>query len=115
MKQYPVGIQDFARIVTGEMYCADKTDLVDQLVSSVGVHFLSRPLWFGKSLLVSTIKCYFEGRKDLFKGLKMEQLERKWEASHVFESDFNGKDYTRADTLEVSQENCVEKMIENGR
>lgn len=114
MKQYPVGIQDFARIVTGEMYYADKADLVDQLVSSVGVHFLSRPLRFGKSLLVSTIKCYFEGRKELFKGLKMEQLERKWE-SHVFGIDFNGKDYTRADALEVSQESCVEKMIENGR
>lgn len=107
MKQYPIGIQDFAKIVTGEMYYADKTDLVYQLVSSMGVYFLSRPRRFGKSLLVSTIKYYFEGRKELFKGLRMEQLEQKWEEYPVFEIDFNGKDYTRAEALEAALESSV--------
>ena len=69
MRQYPIGIQDFAKIINGNMVYVDKTDLVYQLASSEGVYFLSRPRRFGKSLLVSTLKYYFQGRKDLFKGL----------------------------------------------
>ena len=62
MRQYPIGIQDFARIINRNMVYVDKTDLVYQLASSEGVYFLSRPRRFGKSLLVSTLKYYFQGR-----------------------------------------------------
>ena len=79
MKQYPIGIQDFARIINRNMVYVDKTDLVYQLASTEGVYFLSRPRRFGKSLLVSTLKYYFQGHKELFKGLKMEQLEHERE------------------------------------
>ncbi|MDY4410529.1 MAG: AAA family ATPase, partial [Prevotella sp.] len=107
MRQYPIGIQDFAKIINGNMVYVDKTDLVYQLASSEGVYFLSRPRRFGKSLLVSTLKYYFLGRKDLFKGLKMEELEKDWTEYPVFEIDFNGKDYTQEGALVRTLEGSV--------
>lgn len=97
---YPIGIQDFASIINDGFVYVDKTDMVYELTKDKGVYFLSRPRHFGKSLLVSTIKYYFEGRHDLFKGLKIESLEKKWETYPVFEIDFNGSNYTEADALE---------------
>ena len=97
---YPIGIQDFAKLRENDFVYVDKTALVYELTRNDGVYFLSRPRRFGKSLLVSTIKYYFEGRRDLFRGLKMESLETKWEAYPVFEIDFNGSNYTEADALE---------------
>ena len=107
MKQYPIGIQDFASIVQDDLVYVDKTALVYQLVKVKGVYFLSRPRRFGKSLLVSTLKYYFQGCKDLFKGLKMEQLEHEWEQYPVFEIDFNSKDYSRVNALEATLESSV--------
>ena len=106
---YPIGIQDFASIINDGFVYADKTDLVYELTKSKGVYFLSRPRRFGKSLLVSTIKYYFEGRHDLFKGLKIESLEKKWETYPVFEIDFNGSNYTDADALEQTLNGYVIK------
>ena len=97
---YPIGIQDFASIINDGFVYVDKTNMVYELTKDKGVYSLSRPRRFGKSLLVSTIKYYFEGRHDLFKGLKIESLEKKWETYPVFEIDFNGSNYTEADALE---------------
>ena len=97
---YPIGIQDFAKLRENDFVYVDKTDMVFDITKNDGVYFLSRPRRFGKSLLVSTIKYYFEGRHDLFKGLKIESLETKWETYPVFEIDFNGSNYTEADALE---------------
>lgn len=97
---YPIGIQDFASIINDGFVYVDKTNMVYELTKDKGVYFLSRPRRFGKSLLVSTIKYYFEGRHDLFKGLKIESLEKKWETYPVFEIDFNGSNYTEAGALE---------------
>ena len=97
---YPIGIQDFAKLRENNFVYVDKTDMVFDITKNDGVYFLSRPRRFGKSLLVSTIKYYFEGRHDLFKGLKIESLETKWETYPVFEIDFNGSNYTEADALE---------------
>ena len=80
MKQqriYPVGIQDFEKLRQKGAIYVDKTDLMYQLVQKDYV-FLSRPRRFGKSLLSSTLKYYFQGRKDLFQGLAIEQLEKEW-------------------------------------
>ena len=80
MKQqriYPVGIQDFEKLRTNGCVYVDKTDLIYNLSRKYYV-FLSRPRRFGKSLLSSTLKYYFQGRKDLFQGLAIEQLEKKW-------------------------------------
>ena len=67
-KLYPVGIQNFEKI-RKDGYCyIDKTALVYQLVKTGSYYFLSRPRRFGKSLLVSTLEAYFQGKKELFKG-----------------------------------------------
>lgn len=78
MKPLPIGIQTFSEIVNHDMVYIDKTDLIYQLVKPQKYFFLSRPRRFGKSLLISTLQAYFEGKKELFKGLKIEQLETEW-------------------------------------
>ncbi|MCD8387655.1 MAG: ATP-binding protein [Bacteroidales bacterium] len=79
-KKYPVDIQDFQEIREGNYVYVDKTEYVYDLTHyGAKYNFLSRPRRFGKSMLLSTLKCYFEGKKDLFKGLALEKLERQWE------------------------------------
>jgi hypothetical protein len=78
LKRLPTGIQTFEKIREGNYLYVDKTALVYRLANEHSYVFLSRPRRFGKSLLCSTLKSYFEGRRDLFEGLAMEQLESKW-------------------------------------
>ncbi|MBR4897314.1 MAG: ATP-binding protein [Prevotella sp.] len=78
MKQLPTGIQTFEIIREGNYLYIDKTDLVYRMAHDNRYVFMSRPRRFGKSLLCSTLKSYFEGRRDLFEGLAMEQLETEW-------------------------------------
>ena len=100
MMKYPIGIQSFNQLIEDGYVYVDKTALVYNLVKNGKIYFLSRPRRFGKSLLVSTLKCYFEGRKDLFKGLAMERLETEWAEYPVFHIDFNGDNFTLPGTLE---------------
>ena len=88
MTNYPIGVQDFAKIRTGGFVYVDKTDLIYKLTRG-NVYFLGRPRRFGKSLLVSTLKYYFEGRRDLFEGLRIAELEQEWQQHPVFLFDFN--------------------------
>lgn len=97
--KYPIGIQAFEKIRTGGFVYVDKTDLVFQLAQTEGYYFLSRPRRFGKSLLVSTLKSYFLGRKDLFEGLAMEKLELEWTPCPVFHLDFNSGKFTSVENL----------------
>ena len=85
--RYPISIQTFETIIDGNYVYVDKTDLVYSLAQE-HVCFLSRPRRFGKSLLLSTLDAYFSGRKELFKGLKVEALESKWDVYPVFRIDF---------------------------
>ena len=85
---YPVGIQDFEKLRQKGAIYVDKTDLMYQLVQKDYV-FLSRPRQFGKSLLSSTLKYYFQGRKDLFQGLAIEQLEQEWTEYPVLHFDLS--------------------------
>lgn len=85
---YPVGIQDFEKLRTNGCIYVDKTDLIYQLVQKYYV-FLSRPRRFGKSLLSSTLKYYFQGRKDLFEGLVIEKLETEWTSYPVLHFDLS--------------------------
>ena len=79
LKLYPVGIQTFERIRKENKLYIDKTEYVYRMTHSGGCYFfLSRPRRFGKSLLTSTFKSYFEGKKELFKGLAIEKLEKDW-------------------------------------
>ena len=96
--RYPISIQTFEKIIEGGYVYVDKTDLVYELAQE-NVCFLSRPRRFGKSLLISTREAYFLGRKELFKGLKMDALERNWEVYPVFHVDFSAGDFTKPDEL----------------
>ena len=98
--KYPIGIQSFDRIIEDGYVYVDKTDMIYSLVSEGSIYFLSRPRRFGKSLLVSTIKNYFLGRKELFKGLAIDRLEKEWNVYPVFHVDFNGSDFTQEGVLE---------------
>ena len=90
--KYPIGIQSFERIIKEGYVYIDKTDLLYQLTRG-SIYFLSRPRRFGKSLLVSTLENYFLGKKELFKGLKIDALENDWKTYPVFHIDFNGKNF----------------------
>lgn len=73
--KYPIGIQTFSQLINQGYVYVDKTDMVYSLATEGKIYFLSRPRRFGKSLLLSTLESYFLGRKELFKGLKIESLE----------------------------------------
>ena len=88
--KYPIGNPVFPKIIQGNYEYVDKTSLVYQLAHSYEYVFLSRPRRFGKSLLVSTLESYFNGEKDLFKGLAMEQLETEWKQYPVLRFDLSG-------------------------
>ena len=77
--RYPIGVQSFESLRELSYLYVDKTDLIYNLVHTGKCYFLSRPRRFGKSLLLSTIQAYFEGKKELFKGLAIEQLETEWQ------------------------------------
>lgn len=98
--KYPIGIQSFDRIIEDGFVYVDKTDMLYSLVKEGSIYFLSRPRRFGKSLLLSTLKNYFLGRKKLFKGLKMEALEKDWKVYPVFHIDFNGGNFTQKGVLQ---------------
>ena len=89
VRRYPVGIQTFSEIRESGYVYIDKTDLVWQLVHEAKYNFLSRPRRFGKSLLSSTLDAYFQGRKDLFEGLKIMQMEQEWETYPVIHLDLS--------------------------
>ena len=76
--KYPIGIQSFETIISGGYVYVDKTEFIHNLISSGKYFFLSRPRRFGKSLLLSTIKAYYEGREDLFRGLAISNYAHDW-------------------------------------
>lgn len=92
--KYPIGIQTFEEIIKGGYVYVDKTDFVYKLADEGKYYFLSRPRRFGKSLLTTTLESYFLGKKELFKGLAMEKLEKDWIEYPVFHLDFSGNKYT---------------------
>ena len=98
-RKLPIGIQSFEKIRTGDFIYIDKTDLVYQLVSTNSPYFFSRPRRFGKSLLMSTIEAYFQGKKELFSGLAMESLEKDWKKYPVLHLDLNARNYDSKEAL----------------
>ena len=96
---YPIGIQDFEKLREGNYLYIDKTQLIYKLASGFGYYFLSRPRRFGKSLLISTMEAYFLGKKELFKGLALEQLEQNWTVYPVLHLDLNTSEYRKENDL----------------
>ena len=105
--KYPIGIQTFENIIKENYVYVDKTDMVYSLANEGKIYVLSRPRRFGKSLLLSTLRAYFEGKKELFKGLKIETLEKEWMQHKVFHFDFNGENFTQPETLS----NCLDVYL----
>lgn len=103
-RKLPIGIQSFSGIIEDNYLYVDKTAFIYKLVQSGKTYFLSRPRRFGKSLFLSTLKEYWEGHKNLFKGLEIEELEAdnkdSWQAHPVFYFDFNGTNYQNVSALE---------------
>ena len=97
---YPIGIQNFEKIRKDGYVYVDKTALIHRLVTTGTYYFLSRPRRFGKSLLISTLEAYFKGKKELFKGLAMEQLEKDWVEYPVLHLDLNGISYNSKEVLD---------------
>ena len=98
MRLLPVGIQSFPTIRERNYVYVDKTDLVYNLVNNEKYVLLNRPRRFGKSLLLTTLQCYFEGRRELFEGLKIVQYETEWKQHPVFRLDMSGAG-SNADSL----------------
>lgn len=105
--KYPIGIQSFETIIEDGYVYIDKTALVYDLVHNGQVYFLCRPRRFGKSLLVSTLKCYFEGRKELFEGLAIDRLEKEWNRYPVLHLSFGGQNYAESTALDEVLEEFV--------
>ena len=99
MTKYPIGLQNFQGLREDGYIYVDKTAFVYELAQSGKYYFLSRPRRFGKSLFLSTIEAYYQGKKELFKGLALEQLEKDWKVYPVFHLDFNTGLYTNPEGL----------------
>ena len=100
-KLYPIGIQTFERIRKEDMFYVDKTEYIYRMTHTDGTYFfLSRPRRFGKSLLVSTFKSYFEGKKELFEGLAIEKLEKEWNEYPVLHFSLAGGKHMEKEQLE---------------
>ena len=109
LKNLPIGIQDFEKLRKENYLYVDKTALMHRLVSTGSYYFLSRPRRFGKSLLISTLKAYFLGKKDLFEGLAVEQLEQKWTVHPVLHLDLNTAKYKEPGKLDAVLDKTLSK------
>lgn len=99
-KLYPIGIQNFESLRNDGYFYVDKTALLYRLAKTGRYFFLSRPRRFGKSLMISTLQAYFEGKKELFEGLAIEQLEKEWVKRPVLHIDLNIEKYNTPDSLD---------------
>ncbi|MDE6273199.1 MAG: AAA family ATPase, partial [Muribaculaceae bacterium] len=110
--KYPVGVQSFEKLRTEGFLYVDKTKYIYQLIRTGGYYFLSRPRRFGKSLLLSTIEAYYQGRRDLFKGLEIESLTNDWGPHPVLHLDLNNRQYIDNYSLEAQLNARLEEWEE---
>lgn len=96
---YPIGIQNFEKLRKSGYLYVDKTELIYRLVKSGSYYFFSRPRRFGKSLLISTLEAYFQGKRELFQGLAMEELEKEWIRRPILHLDLNIEKYGSVESL----------------
>jgi hypothetical protein len=99
LKNLPIGIQNFESLRNDDYLYVDKTALVYKLVTTGRYYFLSRPRRFGKSMLLSTLHAYFDGKKELFEGLAISELEKDWVKYPVLHLDLNVGEYNAPDEL----------------
>jgi hypothetical protein len=106
----PIGIQDFEKLRDSGCVYVDKTAYVWKLVNEPAPYFLSRPRRFGKSLLLTTLKAYFQGKKELFDGLAIAGLEKEWRPYPVLHLDFNPSRYDSVLSLTKFVAGCLAEM-----
>jgi hypothetical protein len=111
-RKLPIGIQDFEDLRTNDYLYVDKTFYVYQLKTSGKPYFLSRPRRFGKSLFLSTLKTYFLGKKELFDGLVISELEHDWLEYPVFYIDLNEEGYINIDSLYQALDTNLKRVEE---
>ncbi len=99
LQNLPIGIQNFESLRKDGYLYVDKTTLVYKLATTGRYYFLSRPRRFGKSLLLSTLHAYFEGKRELFEGLAISRLEQKWDSYPILHLDLNTRNYKDASAL----------------
>ena len=113
IRNMPIGIQDFPSMMEGNYVYVDKTHFIPMLEKLGRAYFLSRPRRFGKSLFLSTLQAYFEGRSELFKGLAIEKykVERgdEWKSYPILKLDLNAKKYTQKDDLDIILSDHIDK------
>ena len=112
MVNYPIGIQTFDKIREGGYLYVDKTKYIYEVTHPGQYVFLSRPRRFGKSLLTSTFDAYFSGRKDLFKGLAIEKLEKEWKQYPVLHFDLSDIKKGTVEDFEDSVNSSLASMEE---
>ena len=107
-RKLPIGVQSFQDLREKDFIYVDKTQYIFRLIDNAKVYFLSRPRRFGKSLFLSTLKAYFLGQKELFKGLAIESWEEAqadqraiWQEYPVLYLDFNAESYRDVSSLET--------------
>lgn len=103
--KYPVGIQSFEKIRTENYLYVDKTKYIKALVGRGAYYFLSRPRRFGKSLFLSTLEAYFKGKRELFKGLEIERVEKEWTPRAVIKLSFA--------SIDPGEENALVRLLDN--
>ena len=97
--KHPIGIQDFEKLRTNGYSYVDKSRFVYKLATEGEYYFLSRPRRFGKSLFLSTLEAYFQGKKELFEGLAIYDLETDWKKYPIFHIDLNTANFREKDSL----------------
>lgn len=111
--RYPIGMQDFAKIREGGYLYVDKTRYIWDMTHGAGEYcFLSRPRRFGKTLLVSTMQAYFEGKRELFEGLAIGELEQDWTVYPVVRFDLSTVKSTTMEQLEEDLDNVLAGLEE---
>ena len=117
IRNMPIGIQDFPSMIEGNYVYVDKTHFIPSLEKLGRAYFLARPRRFGKSLFISTLQTYFEGRKELFKGLAIEKFKAEagseWQSYPVLKLDLNAQKYTKEEDLLNILNEHIDKWKEN--
>lgn len=99
--RYPIGEQSFAKLRERDSLYVDKTHFIEKIIESGGKdYFLGRPRRFGKSLFLDTLKCFFEGKRHLFKGLYADSIDWNWEPHPVLKLDLNTEKYKTPEALD---------------
>ena len=111
IRNMPIGIQSFSTMIEGNYVYVDKTHFIPSLEKLGRAYFLARPRRFGKSLFISTLQAYFEGKKELFKGLAIERIKaekgEEWQKYPVLKLDLNAKEYTEKEHLKAILNNHI--------